>query len=187
MKFLAALFTVYSFCQLLHCAENSYIRPYKPKVNDEFLLNRIQQIEHRIGLVTYDFEYALQEGNVLTVSVEVTKNYVVLKDKSMVFTIGSKRSRFSKPGCGLFRVQSKDRNGQYEWFFDMDQGASYGVTLEDHVLVKSDFEVANDHTLDKTVIFYGESHDKKTYVKILAEIKPGTFDDANPAISNLHK
>lgn len=145
MRTISIIFVILFSGAYLHSADSSYIRPFKPAASDELIFNRMELIELNNGIRLTDFEYLIGDGSILTVSVEVVKDGLVVKDKSMSFTIGSKRSRFSKKGLGIFRVQGRTDQGKYlhHYHFDMDQGASYGVAFDAFVAQKADYEISN--------------------------------------------
>ena len=57
--------SVVLFTVSVYADKGSYIREYKPPIEDEILFSRIQAIEHNNQIKIYDFVYCLKEGDEL--------------------------------------------------------------------------------------------------------------------------
>ena len=151
----------------------SYIRPFKPKPEDEILFDRIKRLERVTIGTTYDFEYVLQDWQELVLKIEIRKDGKIDKDKSNIMNT-MVRNRFSKKGLGVFRVHHKQENpNKYVWGFDLDTGSYYGVTFSEYAykVSLSEYVVNKDSDeLETKIIFHSKSDSGQSSIKITAQI-----------------
>ncbi|MBN1359172.1 MAG: hypothetical protein JW993_01200 [Sedimentisphaerales bacterium] len=126
------LLSILSMVCLVGAVDNgatpSYIRPYEPSVEHEYLLNRLERLEQRSRCRVYDFVYFLAPGDDLVVRIDVRRDGKPDELQSKIMRVSWCRQRFSQRGMGVFSVTvEQGLDERFAWYIDFDSGAGYGL------------------------------------------------------------
>jgi hypothetical protein len=169
-------------------ASPSYMRPYKPSMEHELIVNRIERLEHRCNLRVIDFVYFLAPGDDLIIEIDVKREGKPDKLKSKVLRLSSGRQRFREDGIGVFSVTVEQRPEKgFFWYFDLDAGGGYGLFCGEFAYKgEGPVEYEPEDQPGKKLILRRTSDDGKIDIRVSAQICRAEKRIMNPTIRPLY-